>query len=394
MEIPKEVQDRIDLLMKSYNVVIKDIKDLNKLNEPTLYDMLMQFVFPNFDAFEDYPPEAVIVALVELTCLINDSSEAEMNTLKDKAFIRLNVQSSKVYIENIVDHMMYILTEEDTEDSETEEYNRSEFVLEEARTLINAYNKRIVNIPKKHPFKPLRELFNKSDINIELMNTVNEIAFELVDTKHKDSLKYIYSLLRICPYAFTSMSIFLSEQLEEKDIISLLELMADGYRVTHPLTEDTDIYEFEDYKEYLMTLDSLGYLYKMMMKTDKAITNYELLLNYDQKEEFFTLENLILPYMNNGDIEKVDQIFDLLDDTSVHKTYFMLISALEAKQPFHTEYVKAFDASPNLMKMICEEDNKIYLDLNQKERMFAQDFYPLFEMSKATKTLIDLYNED
>jgi tetratricopeptide (TPR) repeat protein len=409
MEIPIEVQESIDLLMKYYNLVISDVKHYDN---PSLYMLLMKFLFPNYEIFSDHKPNEIIAALVVVMMIYNDEVESEED-LEEHVLRKLKVISKRVLIYNIVDHMLYELDPKNYTEKETMEHSKEletekilppgdEDVLLEIRDevvhLIINNKGEILSPPDEKPFSNLQKIQEEKDIDLELMEQVNTVVFKAQKNNDPMTDIYAYSLLHICPYAYTTMSVLLSSSLEEEQYIDLLKLIVQAFLLTHPdldKEERDDFYHYDDYREYILALDSLGFIYKNNGKYEESIFYYEQILDLDKEDNLGVKEAVIFDYLMSLRYEDMEHILDELPNDSVYKTYFILFATLKEQIPFHEEYIRAFDASPLIMKFICEKDTNLYAELNQKERSFIEDFYQIYISDEViVKPLIDLYKEE
>lgn len=408
MEIPKEVQESIDSLMKYYNLVVGDVKQFEK---PSLYTLLMRFLFPNYEFFSEYKPQEIIAALSMVMMIYNEVDEDTEEELEERLLRKLKVYSKRVLIYKIVDHMMYTLDQEakkdklkeETEELETRVVSETDEALlleirDEVVHLIIDNNGEIMSPPVDQPFVNLKRLQDEKDIDLGLMETVNNVVFKAQENHDPMTDVYAFSLLHICPYAYTTMSLLLSEGLEEEQYIDLLQLMVHAFNLTHPDLETEvieDFYHFDDYREYILALDSLGFIYKSNAKYEEAIYYYEKILALDLEDNLGVKEAIIFAYLMDTRYEDMERTLNNLPADSIYKTYFILFATLKEGTEFHEEYVEAFDASPLIMKFICEKNTELYEELNQKERSFIEDFYQIYISDEAiVKPLVDLYNEE
>jgi len=215
----------------------------------------------------------------------------------------------------------------------------------------------------------------------------------LYNKKTPKHIELIYQVLLRYPYAHTPMTVFLAYP-DSQDRIDLLQAMIYAFEISHlEILEDPDTfdYNFEDNKQYILALESLGYIYKREAKTKKALLEYQKALVYDEEDHLHIKEAMLMPLMSLGFIDEFIVLRNSLDEQSIFKLYLELYDKLVQHLPFHNEYLKALQKSPLVMDMMCTNED-LSTQATDEEKRFIEDFMDVLTFHpKYLKELIKIH---
>lgn len=261
-----------------------------------------------------------------------------------------------------------------------------------AYELLKSQNINIIKTIPNEPFKHILDLQSKQKVDYELRELVDNLSYGIYESNDFDKT-LIYNLLYVSPFAHSSMSLLINLK-DEEDEKNLMRCIINAFETTHEEVlhyPPKDFYNQEDNREYILALDSMGYLCKMTKDYEEAIIHYEKALCYDDFDRLNIKSSLLFPYIMKGELEKAKNIQDDLPEKSIHKRYMQLLldfyAGLNLKQVFRG----AYDSSRPIMDGIISGIIQ-FSELNPEEQSFVNDFYQIMtndkEFVRALKLLM------
>ncbi|MFK5884098.1 MAG: tetratricopeptide repeat protein [Candidatus Izemoplasma sp.] len=366
----------IKKLIKQYN----KIADLTKrYKEPSVYDYLMYLIQNHITKFKSFKENDIVGALFMLTydCHIDDYDNSDFY---EKVLRTLRVWSKKDDIFFLMIHLYDNLGFDLFDKDDGFDFMDDELLMykEIADDLFERFNVvKLTELPKE-PFKIIMELQRTNEVDYESRNLVDNLAFAMNNTESFDYL-LIYNLLYVSSYAHSTMSLLMGIK-NENDGKDLLYCMVNAFEVTHEealLNPQKDFYNCEDNNEYILSLDSLGYLCKMTGEFEEAIIHYQKALAYDKQDVLNIKASLLFPYISTENYEEASILQDTLPDESIHKNYMKLYLDYHAGMDITLNYQKAVESSLMIMNGIIKDEIN-FVELSPEEQSFINDFFVIF----------------
>ncbi len=375
----REVLDR---LITQYNHLI-DYTIL--IEDPSFLDVF-KAALPHYD--EEIKPNRFIGAVFIILCELHD---IDNDTFIDDGLRKIRTVSYKneIYsiVEMIVEPVLSNLVH-DIEDQET-------FLLEEVWHMLNHHGiHELEPIPKKNAFAQFYILQDETEIDVEFIDLVEDMIFDLYDAKVEDYETIAYNLLKLCPFAHSGMSLFLNV-VEIQDYKQLLNVIIRAFEKVHEealMKVIPRFYYHENFRDYILALESLALLHKWEGDYEAAKELYQKALKYDDLDILHIKESILLPLLATGDFEGFLDVSEELKE-GIFKRYVELFNGLiNAYEPLEYEtYENAYNASPLIMEMLCTQKD-LYEEASAKERKYLDDFYGVWQMQKdVLEHLKELY---
>jgi tetratricopeptide (TPR) repeat protein len=224
---------------------------------------------------------------------------------------------------------------------------------------------------------------------------VDDLIFDLFELDVDDKEVYAYNLLRLCPYAHSSLAMFLNID-QVTDYKQLLNVIIRAFELLHKnemYKIKSRFYYHENYRDYILALESLASIHKWEGDFQSAIEQYQKALKFDDLDILNVKESILLPLLAEGDFEVFLDYTEQLDNGSLFYIYVKLFNGLvntyEALD--YKLFEDALTASPLIMKMLCTNED-LYEKASPEERRYLDDFYTVWLMQEdLLETLKNLY---
>ncbi|XFA98595.1 tetratricopeptide repeat protein [Candidatus Izemoplasma sp. B36] len=364
---------RIEDLYKQFN----KISDLVSFYEkPTVSDYLEFFINNHISKLMDVK-NSDIIAVIFILAYDEHIEEFEDQNFYENILRTLRVWSRRDDIFYLSIHMYDNMgfNKLDREKFEEQSLEDSVSYEEVAYDLLKSRNVEILKSLPRAPFKQILGLQKKSQVNYDLRELVDTLSFGMYDSNTFNKV-LVYNLLYVSPFSHSTMSLLIDLN-DEEDAKNLMRCMINAYEVTHEETlrnKPKDFYNQEDNNEYILALDSLGYLCKMSNDYEEAIIHYEKALYYDDFDRLNIRAALLFPYITTGNLEKAKNIQDELPEESIHKRYMQLYLDFHAGLAIAEVFKKAYQSSIGIMHGIISGTIQ-FSKLNPEEQIFVNDFY-------------------
>ncbi|MCF7925817.1 MAG: hypothetical protein K9L26_04720 [Candidatus Izimaplasma sp.] len=362
----------LDKLITQYNHLI-DYTIL--IEDPSFLDVFKAGM-PYYD--ESIKPNRFIGALFLILCELHDLDDADFI---DVGLRKLRTVSYQKELNQIMDNIFHKVLDNLVENTQDD----GEFLIEEVWELLHEYDVyELTEIPEENAFAQFYLLQDNATLDLELIDLVEDLIFDLYDSEIDNYETLAYNLLLICPYAHSGMSMFLNV-VKMTGYKQLLNVIIRAFELIHKedlMKHTPRFYYHENYRDYILALESLALLHKWEGDFESSKTLYEKALQYDDLDVLDIKESILLPLLATGDFEAfLDQASELKD--GIFKAYVDLFNGLiDAFEPLdYGRYEKAYQASPLIMEMLCTEED-LYDKASIKERKYLDDFYSVWQMQQ------------
>lgn len=368
-----KIDRRIEDLYKQFNKISNMVSFYEK---PTVSDYLEFFIDNHITKLIGVKNSDIIAAIFAL------AYDEHIEEFEDQNFYEDILRTLRVWTRR--DEVFYLMihmydnmgfNQLDREKVEDDFLEDSVSYEELAYDLLKSRNVKILKSLPRAPFKQILELQKKRKVNYDLRELVDTLSFGMHDSNTFNKV-LVYNLLYVSPYSHSTMSLLIDLN-DEEDAKNLMRCMINAYEVTHEETlhnKPKDFYNQEDNNEYILALDSLGYLCKMSNDYEEAIIHYEKALYYDDFDRLNIKAELLFPYITTGELEKAKNIQDELPEESIHKRYMQLYLDFHAGLNISDLFIKAYQSSRTIMDGIISGTIQ-FSKLSPEEQSFANDFY-------------------
>lgn len=391
-----EIKLKTGRIINEYN---KLAKFTIEYSEPSLYELL-QLLFQNLDEYYDVKENQLVGAIFMLLYEfheIDDPSFLEQGLKKVRVWSKFN---DIFYLMRALEQNFYNdligLDDESKFESEEPHQMMDDQVIYDLIVMFLKENgiSKLEDLPKKNVFDKIRKLQTTLEFNKDLYDTVEKLVWYLGEYSLDNKHQLLYNLFLVSPFAHTAMVEFF--QLEDvNERIELLITMKNAFEIIHKedLKKEIDnFYKYENYSEYILTLESLGFLYKREGEFTEAIEIYKLALSYDKQDTLKIKQAMMLPLIGRGKFDEFISIIDCLDEDDVYRTYSLLFSELSSNENTYKYYQDAIRTSEIIMDMLCNDVDR-YNEASEEEKRYLEDFFDVWQhQPNLLKKLITLHN--
>ena len=376
------LEKKISKIIDNYNKVASYTTDFS---HPSLNDLL-QLMLYFYDDVKKYKPNQLMGGLFMLLCEIHHVND---NLYIENGLRLLRTISKYSDCIDIARHLNKLLNQEHLDEID------KEALKQEALEYLNQKGIfRLLPLPKKGIFTDFIERQNHCEINKEQVEYIEDIIWEMFHHKVHNYLEIAYKLLTICPLAHSSLTIFINVPFI-KDKKPLLKAIINAFEILHKdeMSQiDSNFYEYKNFRDYILSLDSLGFIYKRHGEYDMAVHYYDIALKYDDKDVLHIKEAILFPLLATGKFDRYLTTLSTLSEFSIYKTYLNLFNAISTLDlPLdYILYEHAYESSPLLMKMICEKKD-LYNEASNKEKRFIEDFYDIWMTQEGYIEILQNY---
>ncbi|MEC9485725.1 MAG: hypothetical protein UMR38_07600 [Candidatus Izemoplasma sp.] len=345
------------------------------IEEPSFLDVF-KAALSEYD--ETIKPNRFVGAVFIILCELHDLKD---DTYIDDGLRKIRTVSYKKELYNIVESIIQPVLSNLVHDVEDQE----SFLLEEVWQIFTEHEISTLDpIPDKNAFSQFYLLQDEKPIDHDFIDLIEDMIFDLYDAKVDGYEKITYNLLKICPFAHSGMSLFLNV-VRIQDYKQLLNVIIRAFEKVHEddlINPPHRFYYHENYRDYILALESLALLHKWEGNYEEAKFLYQKALQYDDLDVLKIRESVLLPLLATGDFEEFLSISEQLDD-GIFKAYVELFNGLiNAYEPLeYTIYETAYNASPVIMEMLCTKQD-LYEDASEIERKYLDDFYGVWKMQE------------
>ncbi len=351
---------------------------LLELSGPSLSDLIDDLFdeVPLDIFFED--PMHVLVAII---FILMDHHDLDFNVIS--SWIRkYKLNQSITHINKLKNRYYYAIS-----DNGSDELNKKIDYLEPLMNYFVKHNhSKLVMIPDKKPYQFLVKAIKKKKIDKDLVDETHEIAEVIYSSIGGANPMYFYNLLRVCPHAFLVIEMLLNDSIERDEHIDLLKAFVLAYETYHEemfMDPPSEFTRHEYNKIYILALDSLGMIYKESGDFKEAIKVYEKIMNYDDEDRFGAKESILICYVLTGQMEKFDELLNILPNDSVYYMALTLYTKLIMGDSFYEEYIDILKRSPDLLDVLCGLKDIDDIENDLPVHMFLADFQGFFNMNEA-----------
>lgn len=362
--------------------------NLSQYQEPSLDELIQIVLEEGIYEYIDHRPQDIIGALA---VSLMDIHMTKNDILVEQLFRTLRIWGIRDEINAIHRYMNQTI------------FNRFELVsdAELLETMIDLYYNRfqpiVKEIPNKRPYQAFLEAFDTTTYQEDDYYYFNQLCTDLFLSTLEDKLLHIYNIVLQCPYAHSGISFFMNENNTTDDQFDLLQAFIKSFEQSHEdvlYDPDVDFYTITQYKDYLMALDSLAYILKNNGHYVDAIPLYQKMLEHDTRNRFGAQEAILVCYMMTDQFDKFEAGIEQLEDESLYKTFLTLMIKVATKEPFHHEYLNAYETSKYLLDILTGVTEVNHDKLELFEKFFLEDFYEFYTYDKRLlQPLIDLHTE-
>lgn len=379
------------------NILDKLINEYNKLVNYTImleHPSFLDLFKSGLGFVDDYPglgqkPNRYIGMIFLLLC---DIHEIDDPIYIDDGLRKIRAVSYKSELRKIMNEMQTDILEQLSQDFVNEEY----IIIDEVMAFLEEEGvSELVDLPTQNPFSDFYLLQDKYTPNIDKTRYVDDMIFDLFELDVEGKEVYAYNLLRLCPYAHSSLAMFLNID-QVTNYKQLLNVIIRAFELLHKnemYKIKSRFYYHENYQDYILALESLASIHKWEGDFQSAIEQYQKVLKFDDLDMLNVKESILLPLLAEGEFELFLDFTEQLDKDSLFYSYIKLFNGLvntyEALD--YKLFEDALTASPLIMKMLCTNED-LYEEASPEERRYLDDFYTVWLMQEdLLETLKNLY---
>jgi tetratricopeptide (TPR) repeat protein len=321
--------------------------------------------------------------LVEI--LFKKNKKKLTSSIQEKVYRTLRIWTKKCWIPEIYDEIFYLLNQSTAPSNELIMKN-----------LLSLYSSQDYTpkdqIPINKPFDFLKKR-QESTIYDEYMDEQFEnLSVDIYRSTLKNIPVHLYNLLFLYPLSVAVLRLLLDftgikndEKLLEAIIYAFEKSRNEALK-----NPSKDFYSIGDNRIYILSLDSLAYIYKQNGQYKDAYLLYEKILKYDLSDRFMVKESVLICYVYLGMMDKLMSSMVNLDDESPYKKLLMLYAQIDNDQPYAQTYLLANDKHESILNAICYGYDPLSDDLSENDKFFLDDFYPLYTYNKKVMEKLKL----
>ncbi len=253
-------------------------------------------------------------------------------------------------------------------------------------------------IPKKNPFKFLETIFDEIEYSEEMADGFEKFALEILKDGSVNQKLELYKLVYLFPFLPFVLYEFLQGEISYKERLLLLKSIIKSYEIRYENEMNNKEFEFTvdgDNKIYILSIDSLAFFMKEEGKHKKSLELYDKALSLDPSNKYGYSEANLINYIKLGRIDIFDKELEELEEGSLYKIFLDLLNKLIKDEPFHNDYLKAYDRCETLLEAICENDFFLIDEYDHTAKLFAQDFLAFFNQDRSViKKLKDIHQNN
>lgn len=379
------------------NILDKLINEYNKLINYTImleHPSFLDLFKSGLGFVDDYPifikkPNRYIGTIFLLLC---DIHEIDDRIYIDDGLRKIRTVSFKPELRDYMNELRTDILEQLSQEFVNQELN----IIDEVMSFLEEEGvSELIDMPTQNPFSDFYLIQDKYTPDIDKTRYVDDMIFDLFELDVDDKEVYAYNLLRRCPYAHSSLAMFLNID-QVTDYKQLLNVIIRAFELLHKnemYKIKNRFYYYENYRDFILALESLASIHKWEGDFQSAIEQYQKVLEFDDLDVLNVKESILLPLLAEGEFEMFLDYTEQLGEESLFYTYVKLFNGLvntyEALD--YKLFEDALTASPLIMKMLCTNED-LYEKASSEERRYLDDFYTVWLMQEdLLETLKNLY---
>jgi hypothetical protein len=340
------------------------------LYDPSYEAIMDDFMIYLYDDFKHLDPRIVAGAICKRLLVIHDIDNHESYLEDILRFYR--VWAKRKEVKALYEELEII----SFDDSSNE--NKEDFLLNLARAISEENDDSEIYINNDN-YQALLNDIKKSAYDANQTEMFTDLSFRVKESDIEDKDKVYHLYLQITPFLPQTISLLLHEDLNDESKINLLK----AYIMTYEHINSIDLQKpitgnesYNEHREYLFGLDTLAYIYKYNQTYDKALELYEKINKLDKDNIIDAKTSSLICLFMLGKYQAFEETLFSLDDHSIYKPYLDLLMELIKDEHIEDVYSRAYERSPMLMDIICQDGDDSLLV--EEEREFLNDFYMVF----------------
>ncbi len=244
--------------------------------------------------------------------------------------------------------------------------------------------KPLMEIPKKNRFQFLKTIYEEVEFDIDMAKGFEKLAINVLESDIANKKLELYKIIFLYPFLPFVLYEFLPGNNNTEKIL-LLESIIKSYEIRYQ--DEIENYNFDltiegDSKIYILAIDSLAFFEKERGNHKRSIELYNKAITLDPSNKYGYKEANLVNYVLSNQLDLFDKKLTEVDDDSLYKIFISLLNKLIKEEPFHHEYIKAYETNKLLLDVICHNDFFLIDEYDHNAKLFAQDFLEFFTKDK------------
>lgn len=372
---------KMKLLRENDRIIFYTIQ----LKNPSMRELIDDLLSKDVEQYRYYEPKLIMGALAILLYELNEITLGD--AIYEKILRSLFVWTRRIQVDYIYNELVQLIDGLDLPNDDTIMLN-----------LFNLYKEfnytPVYEVQKQKPYAFLIKLQEKTFFDAALDERIETLAMNIYRSKLKYIPEHLYNMLHIYPLSVPTLRL-LMDFVNVEEHVPILKATIYAFeksRISMLENPSDDFYHISDNRIYIMSLDTLAYIYKQQRNYKSALPLYQKILKYDLGDHFTAKESVLICYLYSGMIDEYLLTLDTLSKDSPYRLLLELYALMEANEPYLHQYLDAKEHCTSILDIICNDYDPFDSEISQIDRLFLDDFYELFSGNKKVMSkLIDVH---